>query len=128
MEEQGIGVFHSSPSRWQYAIKPLITTREYTLSDKYGVLVGSWNMLKAPVNAEMFATNVMETIPELDVSVYIMQGRYDRVASYELAQRYYGILKAPQKGFYTFENSAHSPHMEEPQRLMQIIKDDILCV
>jgi len=35
-------------------------------------------------------------------------------------------LQAPVKGFYTFNQSAHSPIFEEPERVKQIIELDIL--
>jgi hypothetical protein len=31
------------------------------------------------------------------------------------------------KGFYTFENSAHSPMFEEPQRTVEILLTDVLA-
>jgi len=83
-------------------------------------------MLKTPVNNVQFTTNIMETIPEVDIPVYIFHGIYDRVASYDLSKQYYEMLKAPKKEFFPFENSAHGLHMEEPQRFVQIIKEDIL--
>jgi hypothetical protein len=30
------------------------------------------------------------------------------------------------KGFYTFEHSAHSPFFEEPERMRQILREDVL--
>ena len=126
MEKQGTGVFHNSKSTFEYAIMPLMKAREYKLSDKYGYLAGSLFMLKTPLNDAQFETNIMETIPEVDVPVYIFHGIYDRVASYDLSREYFEALRAPAKEFYTFEGSAHSPHMEEPQRILQIVKEDIL--
>ncbi len=35
-------------------------------------------------------------------------------------------LKAPLKGFYTFEQSAHSPMFEEPAKMQHIFENDIL--
>jgi hypothetical protein len=35
-------------------------------------------------------------------------------------------LYAPIKGFYTFNNSAHSPLFEEPELVKKIIETDIL--
>ena len=35
-------------------------------------------------------------------------------------------LDAPLKGFYPFENSAHSPLFEEPERAMDILVNDVL--
>ena len=35
-------------------------------------------------------------------------------------------LEAPGKGFYTFNESAHSPMFEEPRRLKEILIRDVL--
>jgi hypothetical protein len=35
-------------------------------------------------------------------------------------------LDAPVKGFYTFEQSAHSPLFEEPDRTLEILLTDVL--
>jgi pimeloyl-ACP methyl ester carboxylesterase len=35
-------------------------------------------------------------------------------------------LAAPLKGFYTFQNSAHSPMFEEPERTLRILREDVL--
>lgn len=42
------------------------------------------------------------------------------------AKPYFDRLKAPVKGFYTFENSAHSPHREEPERVQETLAADVL--
>ena len=127
MLKQGTGTFHNnSTTAFQYAIMPLLKAREYTLADKYGFIAGSLFMLNSPVNKAQFTTNVMETITEVKVPVYILHGVYDRQASYELSERYFEMLKAPKKEFYSFENSAHGAHMEEPERVIKIIEEDIL--
>ena len=50
----------------------------------------------------------------------------DYTVSYILAKDYFEKLKAPIKGFYTFEKSAHSPLFEEPAKMLHIIREDIL--
>jgi pimeloyl-ACP methyl ester carboxylesterase len=65
-------------------------------------------------------------VPELNIPVYFFHGIYDYTVSYILAKDYFEKLKAPIKGFYTFEKSAHSPVFEEPGKSVQIIKNDIL--
>jgi pimeloyl-ACP methyl ester carboxylesterase len=58
--------------------------------------------------------------------VYIFHGAYDMQVNYELSKQYFELLNAPEKHFYTFENSAHSPFMEEPQRFIEIVIRDVL--
>lgn len=59
--------------------------------------------------------------------VYFFHGIYDYTASYTLAKKYFKMLHAPLKGFYTFEQSAHSPLFEEPEKIQNIMLKDILA-
>jgi hypothetical protein len=52
-------------------------------------------------------------VTELDLPVYFFHGIYDYTVSYTEAKSYFERLKTPLKGFYTFEQSAHSPLHEE---------------
>ncbi len=74
----------------------------------------------------MTSTDLSETLPELTIPVYFLEGRYDYTCTYSVAGEYFDVLKAPLKGFYTFENSAHSPMFEEPERVQQIMREDVL--
>ena len=46
--------------------------------------------------------------------------------SYQLAKDYFERLKAPVKGFYSFDRSAHSPILEEPEKVQRIMREDVL--
>lgn len=61
---------------------------------------------------EVINDNLFETSIDFEVPVYIIQGKYDYQISYALAKEYFNRVKAPKKGFFTFENSAHSPNIE----------------
>jgi pimeloyl-ACP methyl ester carboxylesterase len=65
-------------------------------------------------------------VPELRIPVYFFSGIYDYTVSYTLARDYFEKLKAPLKGFYTFERSAHSPMFEEPEKVQRIVREDVL--
>jgi len=45
---------------------------------------------------------------------------------YAEASPYFDGLTAPLKGFYTFSESAHSPMLEEPDKVMAILREDVL--
>ena len=70
--------------------------------------------------------NLMVEIPEITIPVYFFHGKYDRQVSYELSKDYFDMLTAPEKHLYNFDHSAHSPFIEEPERFMKIIREDIL--
>jgi pimeloyl-ACP methyl ester carboxylesterase len=62
-------------------------------------------------------------MPRLDVPVIMVQGRLDQVAPGEPAQRFHDALTAPSKRLVWFEKSAHSPHLEEPDRFRALLRD-----
>ena len=74
----------------------------------------------------MLATDLAKQVPELDLPVYFLHGIYDYTCSYTEAKAYFEQLKAPLKGFYTFECSAHSPMFEEPEKTLKILQQDVL--
>jgi pimeloyl-ACP methyl ester carboxylesterase len=49
------------------------------------------------------------------------QGRLDQVAPPGPAQRFFDSLTAPSKQLVWFENSAHSPHLEEPGKFRDLL-------
>jgi pimeloyl-ACP methyl ester carboxylesterase len=74
----------------------------------------------------MLTTDLTNKVPELKLPVYFFEGIFDYTCSYTEAKSYFEKLKAPIKGFYTFEKSAHSPLFEEPAKMQQILREDIL--
>jgi pimeloyl-ACP methyl ester carboxylesterase len=66
-------------------------------------------------------------VTELAVPVYFFSGIYDYTVNYTLAKEYFETIQAPVKGFYTFEQSAHSPIFEEPEKMQKILREDILA-
>lgn len=62
------------------------------------------------------------------MSVYglFFSRKYDYTVNYEMAEEYLNSIEAPEKNFYLFENSAHSPMFEEPERVKEIIEKDII--
>ena len=73
-----------------------------------------------------FATDLTKKVTELDLPVYFFSGKYDYTVNYTLAKDYFEKLQAPVKGFYTFEESAHSPMFEEPEKIQKILLEDVL--
>lgn len=76
---------------------------------------------------ETLATNLAERVPELSSPVYFFHGIYDYTVSYQLAKDYFKGLKAPLKRLYSFDQSAHSPILEEPEKARRIMREDVLA-
>ncbi len=99
--------------------------RQYTLSEKLAIWRGKFSSDKILWD-KMIAVDITRVVPKADLPVYFFHGKYDYTVSYPLARAYMDKLRAPIKGFYTFERSAHSPMFEEPGKMKQIIQQDIL--
>jgi pimeloyl-ACP methyl ester carboxylesterase len=67
--------------------------------------------------------NLNETSTDFSIPIYIIHGKYDYQVSHTLAREYFDKIDAPEKAFYTFENSAHSPNMEEPEKFVGIVRE-----
>lgn len=124
MNKLGIGVMRSMPSMLGF-VAIVLKCKGYTLGEKFKFSLGSIFSLKCLCDC-MIQMDLIKQVPCLQVPVYIFQGRHDYQASYVVAKDFVTALKAPIKGFYTFENSAHSPCFEEPEKMCNILRDDVL--
>ncbi len=124
MNKLGIGVMRSMPSMLDF-VAIVLRYKGYTLVEKFKFQQGSSFSLKCLCD-RMIYMDLFELVPCLQVPVYIFQGRYDYQTSYVVAKEFATALKAPLKGFYTFENSAHSPCFEEPEKMCNILRVDVL--
>lgn len=126
LSDLGYGVFHKLDSQMRQILLPVLQTKEYTIGDKFGYIMGNVVSLDFPTNTFQLENMLVEIVPELKVPVTIIHGVYDMQVSYDLSKEYFDSLLAPKKTFYSFENSAHSPFMEEPERFRLILEEDIL--
>jgi len=126
MHSLGVGTSHDMKSVLSGIFLPSLQFREYTLGEKINLWRGKIRSGVSPLWDEMIATDLTKKVPELDLPVYFFHGIHDYTVSYAEAKSYFHQLKAPMKGFYTFEQSAHSPIFEEPERTLKILSQDIL--
>jgi len=124
MNKIGIGVMRNMPSMLDF-VAIVLRYKGYTLGEKFKFQQGSSFSLKCLYDC-MIYMDLIELAPCLQVPVYIFQGKYDYQTSYLVAKDFATTLKAPLKGFYTFENSAHSPCFEEPEKMCNILRNDVL--
>ena len=76
---------------------------------------------QAALLPELATLDLVRTLPCLDVPVVMVQGRLDQVAPGAAAERYANALEAPRKQLVWFENSAHTPHLEEPETFRELM-------
>jgi pimeloyl-ACP methyl ester carboxylesterase len=102
-------------------VKGAFISPDYSLVDAYKALISgaTFSLFESKdLQEEIINTNLFETVPDLNVPVYIIQGKQDKVANYKLAKDYFEMLKSPStKRFITLENSAHYPNREDFKQL-----------
>lgn len=103
-------------------IKIVLGTKEYTMGDKLNYIKGNMFSLEK-LWPEVINTNLFTEIDSMQLPVYIFQGRHDYQTPYTVAEDFYNQLKAPHKELFTFENSAHSPVMEEVEKFNSIVRE-----
>ena len=123
MNKYGVGIKHKDISMLDIALD-LLHYRGYTFTEKINYLRGT--MFSLPMFRNVIEDNLFETSTRFEVPVYILQGKYDYQVSYELAKAYLDSIDAPRKEFFTFEESAHSPNLEEPKRFVEVVKSILM--
>jgi pimeloyl-ACP methyl ester carboxylesterase len=69
--------------------------------------------------------NWMQTLPEVRCPIYFCIGRRDFQTHFSLVEKYYEQVKAPKKKLFWFEHSAHAIPSSEPERLQEVIIQEV---
>lgn len=105
-------------------LKRYFLCKPYTFKERINIFRGA---MKVSGLMDTIAQNsLIDLAPKLDVPIFIFQGKYDYATTHNQAKIFFDEIEAPSKKFYTFDNSAHSPFLEEKELFYNIIKKDIL--
>ena len=127
MHQLGVGTMRTMKSVEKDVVLPIMLCKAYTAREKMGLWKSKFSLItKTQLAEQLIATDLTARVTGLEIPVYFFSGAYDLTVNHELSKSYLNQLKAPVKGFYTFENSAHSPNFEEPEKMMEIIRKDVL--
>ena len=120
MNEFGVGVIREGFHMRDFA-RDLLFFSGYTFREKVGYMRGSLFSLEH-LWGYVIDNNLFETSTSFQVPVFITHGVWDYQTSYTLARQWFETIDAPDKAFFSFENSAHSPNMEEPEKFVRIVR------
>jgi pimeloyl-ACP methyl ester carboxylesterase len=126
MHALGVGTMREMRSVVTGLFLPSLWSRDYTLAEKVNLWRGKAATGVSAMWSEMLAIDLAADVPMVGVPVYFLHGVYDYTCTYAEASAYFDSLTAPLKGFYTFSESAHSPMFEEPDKVMAILREDVL--
>ncbi|MDQ7795091.1 MAG: alpha/beta hydrolase [bacterium] len=117
----GVAYGETDEARYLWKLLKLyLLAPDYSLVD-LGRLVWGTVFSMRLLGADLHELDLVRRVPRLDLPVYFLAGRHDRVTPSELVEEYHGALAAPRKSLIWFERSAHSPHLEEPDRFAEIL-------
>ena len=126
MHDLGIGTMHNMKDVLTGIVIPSLLFKEYSLKEKIDLWKGKACSGISIIWDEMISHDLAQENLAFNIPVYFLHGIYDYTCSYELSKKYYEMLSSPVKGFYTFNNSSHSPIFEEPDECIKVIKENIL--
>lgn len=127
MHELGIGTMRNMKSVVSGIFLPVLKCGAYTIKERINIWrAKAFLRSRTSLLGELFSTDINELVAALELPAYFISGAYDLTVNVDLSKAYYEQLQAPVKAFYTFEQSAHSPMFEEPQRFAGIMAEDVL--
>lgn len=91
----------------------------YTPEEKINFWKGRILLGKSPYQKESVR---IDDVKPAAIPVYFLSGHYDYTTPVPLAKALYERLEAPDKAFYEFENSAHSPLWEENEAVLRVMR------
>ena len=94
---------------------------EYTLPEVLKVAEAS-SFSSANLKYNVLSNSIYDEIIEYETPAYFLVGKSDYTTPHELISEYYELIKAPDKEIVYFENSAHFPFFEEPEKFCNEIK------
>ena len=115
MTKYGGGEYKGKSSIWMSMILPLVKSPEYGLFALPRYARGAFYCL-GQLWDEVVSLDFFTAVPELKVPVCLTIGRHDKNTPVELSLKWFESLKAPHKEWVWFEESAHSPYKEEPEK------------
>lgn len=79
-------------------------------------------------NPSTLEKDILNDISKLQIPIYFFEGRHDRVAACapELVAYYTKKVEAPKKEIIWFEESAHHPNIDEPEKFQKMLIDRVL--
>jgi pimeloyl-ACP methyl ester carboxylesterase len=98
----------------------LIISKEYTWRDCWRYMQGQF-FSKHHLQSEMEHINLQEIITCVHTPICFLMGRHDLITPYEPTEHFFKGIKADEKQWIMFEQSAHSPFLEEPARFLKVL-------
>lgn len=115
-----LGLVSHDPARLGVWQRTMAFVPELTWPERFRLLKGlMWSMER--LWPEYGKLNLLESVPELQVPVYLMGGRHDKITNLDLMKAFLDQLKAPRKELVVGENAGHISLFEEPELFSELM-------
>ena len=108
-------------------VVPILTSPELSLRDKIGTAKG-YKLCLSKMWPTIVHYDFIHDCGPFQMPYYIFQGRKDNNTPASLVQDYYDAIVAPDKDLVWFENSAHGPLGEEPEKFKRLMREKFLAI
>lgn len=116
------GIRHDqAPQGPAHLLLDIVTTSEYSWKDVWQIATNPFFSLEHLID-ELYTLDLAKQVPRVDCPVYMLHGRHDALTPGSLARSYYEQLEAPKKEWIWFNQSAHFPAFEEPEKFGRILQ------
>jgi len=122
-QKYGGGNSHYEEWSSERIVQMYIETPEYGEEGVMGKLVPGLNFTIEHLSEEFVFVNLVDQFTEFQVPIYFLQGIHDYQTTHQIARQYFDAINAPKKRFFSFEESAHTPFYDEPERFMQVVRE-----
>jgi pimeloyl-ACP methyl ester carboxylesterase len=123
MHALGVGTMRSMRSVLRGIVIPSWQFRGYSVGEKVRLWRGKLHTGISAVWDSMMKVDLPRMVSEVRIPVYFFHGVHDYTCAFPLSEQYFASIRAPRKIFFRFENSAHSPMLEEPAKMCRILRE-----
>jgi pimeloyl-ACP methyl ester carboxylesterase len=123
-----LGTPYTPPAAYAERGAPLgpvsVRASEYSLIEKVNVVRGLFDTFAVLYPRVQGEIDLRVMAPQLDVPVYLIEGRYEHPARYDLAVEWFQLLDAPRRQLFTLDRAGHAVAFErfdETHRIMTTI-------
>lgn len=124
MHRLGVGTTRDMDSVISGLFFPSLRMTEFTPKERINIWRGK--VFSDKCAASRLSFRAEDEVQRLEIPFYVFAGKNDRTTDYDLQREYFDFVSADVKGFYTFEDSAHSPVFEQPDLAKKILSADVL--
>ncbi|MBQ6551381.1 MAG: alpha/beta hydrolase [Lachnospiraceae bacterium] len=123
MHDLGVGTTRDMRSVISGIFFPSLRCRAYSQAERIKIWKGKALSRSFPVTQDAITFNARRDVPEIEIPVCFIVGKYDYTCCASLQEEYYEEIEAPEKELFLFEDSAHSPLYEEYEKGKQVLTE-----